>query len=414
MTTRWWGGAGVLVVAALVLAGLSRLSAQTPVATLGVEGRSNAFVTSTAIGQFVAMTWAATVPDGATDIYAVVSTNGGARLSAPVRVNAVAGQARVNGEQPPRVALVPRKGTTAEIVVVWTARESSGTRLLAARSRDGGRSFAATEVVAGSEAAGNRGWQATAVTSAGNVLALWLDHRDTVASGAGHVHGAAQEHAPREDGVARAQRSQIFAGSLDGTIAAQSLARGVCYCCKTSLAAGPGGSVVAAWRHVYPGNQRDIAFSASRDGGRTFSTPVRVSEDGWQVDGCPENGPALAVDNGRVHVAWPSMVKERGGEALKLFHASTIDGKTFTRRTALPVVGFAYHPQIAVHGGAPLVVWEETSPRGRRIKLWRGGKAEDLGAGTHPTIAITAGHAVIAWSQRAGAVERIAVRRVAF
>jgi len=34
----------------------------------------------------------------------------------------------------------------------------------------------------------------------------------------------------------------------------------------------------AAWRHVYPGNIRDIAFTVSRDGGRTlrnrFASPT--------------------------------------------------------------------------------------------------------------------------------------------
>ena len=53
----------------------------------------------------------------------------------------------------------------------------------------------------------------------------------------------------------------------------RALAMGVCYCCKTALAAGADGALFAAWRHVYPGNLRDIAFSVSRDSGRTFSAP---------------------------------------------------------------------------------------------------------------------------------------------
>ena len=39
----------------------------------------------------------------------------------PVRVNSTPGDARVNGEQPPRVALASRKGDP-EIVVIWTAK----------------------------------------------------------------------------------------------------------------------------------------------------------------------------------------------------------------------------------------------------------------------------------------------------
>jgi hypothetical protein len=49
-----------------------------------------------------------------------------------------------------------------------------------------------------------------------------------------------------------------------------------------------------------------IAFTLSRDGGRTFASPIRVSDDHWVLDGCPENGPALAVDaSRRVHLVWP-------------------------------------------------------------------------------------------------------------
>src|ERR1700710_3157521 len=92
---------------------------------------------------------------------------------------------------------------------------------------------------------------------------------------------------------------------------------GVCYCCKTSLVTGDDGSLYAAWRHVYPGNIRDIAFTVSRDSGRTFADPVRVSDDRWVLDGCPENGPAMAIDGrNRVHIVWPTLVSgsTAGGE----------------------------------------------------------------------------------------------------
>lgn len=385
------------------------MTAQSPVVHLGVDGRGNEHVTAAAAGATVALVWAATVPNGATDIYAAMSRDSGATFGAPVRVNATAGQARVNGEQPPRVALVPRPGAGPDVVVVWTARESAGTRLLTARSRDGGKTFGATTVVAGSDAAGNRGWESLAVTPNGTPIVLWLDHRETAAASSGHAHGTAHEAAPRADGVARAQLSQLFIGATDGSLPARSLARGVCYCCKTSLASGPGGAVYAAWRHVYDGNQRDIAFAASVDGGRTFRAPARVSHDRWQIDGCPENGPALAVDGTRVHVVWPTLVTERGRETLKLFHASTTDGRSFSPRAAVPVSGQAYHPQAAAgRGGSLTVVWDEVATGGRRIKVWQGGRAIDLGAGIYPTIVSTGTHALVAWTEG----ERIAIRRI--
>src|SRR5205814_624751 len=125
-------------------------------------------------------------------------------------------------------------------------------------------------------AAGNRGWENTAVDRGGRVLAVWLDHRE-LAQQDGQVaasHHDHSKHGPgaadsKPDGVAMAQRSKLFVGSLDGAIAPRAITGGVCYCCKTALAVGPDGAIHAAWRHVYPGNIRDIAFTVSRDGGAT-------------------------------------------------------------------------------------------------------------------------------------------------
>ena len=48
---------------------------------------------------------------------------------------------------------------------------------------------------------------------------------------------------------------------------------GVCYCCKTAAAARPDGTLFTAWRQVYPGNIRDIAFSVSGDAGAFVLAP---------------------------------------------------------------------------------------------------------------------------------------------
>jgi hypothetical protein len=154
----------------------------------------------------------------------------------------------------------------------------------------------------------------------------------------------------------------------------------------------------------------------SRDGGRTFSDPVRVSQDNWQLDGCPENGPAIAVDaRQRVHAVWPTLVRERGRETLQLFHSTTVDGQRFSPRAALPTAGQAYHPQIALApAGSPIVVWDESASGTRRIKLWRGLAAEGLGPGLYPAIAATSSQAVVAWTLRVGDRSTIRVRRAMF
>jgi hypothetical protein len=299
-----------------------------------------------------------------------------------MRVNRTAGDANVGGEQPPRVALVGQSGSDPAIVVVWTAKDPKGTRLVSARSNDGGRSFAAPVTVPGSESGGNRGWESITTTSDGDIGVIWLDHREVPARNsagpmnhAGHQHDASKT--AQTDGVARAQLSKLYFGRLSQADSARALTSGVCYCCKTAITASADGSLFAAWRHVYPGNIRDIAFTMSSDKGRTFSAPVRVSDDKWVLDGCPENGPALAVDTERrIHVVWPTLVpgpRPNSEPTLGLFYATSRNGKQFTPRLRIPTEGVPRHPQIAIGShGELVVVWDEQGRGPRRIALARG------------------------------------------
>ncbi len=199
----------------------------------------------------------------------------------------------------------------------------------------------------------------------------------------------------------------------------------MCYCCKTALATAPGGLVYTAWRHVYPGNIRDIAFSMSRDGGRSFAAPVRVSADQWQLAGCPDDGPAMAVDaSGVVHLVWPTVVQGSTPEG-GLFYASTRDGRTFTARQRVPTLGSPKpsHPQITVSGDGRLAVaWDEVVSGVRRalvqhITVDRRGRATfgtptDLGAdapGVYPVLAATPRGLLAVWTRGAAGATMIAV-----
>ena len=419
-----------LIGLVIALAAGSGHAASPGTTVLAVAGRANANPSIAAAGDFVAVAWAAAGDSGSTDVYVAASENGGRTFGGPVRVSGPAG-ASISGEQPPRVVLSPRAGRAPAVVTVWTAKGASGTRLLSARSDDGGRRFSAPAIVPGSEAAGNRGWESLAVMPSGEPVALWLDHRDLAADGSTN-HAAHQHGATRADGAARAQRSKLFFGFVSGGAAGRPLAGGVCYCCKTALATGPEGRVYAAWRHVYPGNIRDIAFTMSSDGGATFADPVRVSDDRWVLDGCPENGPALAVDaRRRVHVVWPTLVAPAHASSdatLDLFHAMSSDGRRFTPRQRIVSGGAARHPVVALGTGADLVVaWDEPASGRRRIGMAVGtvddtGTArfvrrvvEDAGSATYPAVAITSDGPILAWtSGLPNAPSAIRVSRVRF
>jgi len=387
--------------------------------TIAVPGRANANASLASAGSFAVIVWSAAKADGTTDIYASVSSDSAAAFGSPVRVNSTPGDARANGEQPPRVALAARSSGPPEIAVIWVSKRGAATVLLSARSTDGGRSFSAADVVPAAAAAGNRGWQSLAADNRGAMHAAWLDHRklaerDSQMASMHHHdanNAAGSTVATKSDGVAMSELSQIYVATLGGA-AAQPVAGGVCYCCKTAIAAGPTGEIYVAWRHVYPGNLRDIAFSVSRNGGRTFTGPARVSEDHWMIEGCPEDGPVLAVDReSRVHVVWPTVVSEKGETVKALFHAVTRDGNTFSERSRLPSSGQANHPQITIAGdGSLFVAWDESGGGARKISLARGVPAADgkvsfetnassiLRAGTYPALAPLSEGVLLAWT----------------
>ena len=349
-----------------------------------------------------------------------------------IRVSDRSSLARLAGEQPPRIVLIPQTSREPSIVVVWTAKGEAGTRLLSARSDDGGRTFSPGALVPGSDAAGNRGWESAAADPAGGVAALWLDHRELASTGgAAHAHSEHQ-HVPRDtsiDGAVRAQSSKLFFARLGDATSARSITGGVCYCCKTTMAVDTDGRIYAAWRHVFAGNIRDIAFTLSADGGRTFEPPVRVSEDRWVFEGCPENGPALAVDGRhRVHVVWPTLLpgsSDSSEPTLALFYAMSSDHHVFSARQRIPTEGVPRHPWIAHSSRDELVVaWDEGGSGTRRIALARGSvhakgevtfARQALGepfAGTYPVVAAGSDGVTMAWTSGPAGQTVIRVARI--
>ena len=408
------------------------LSAAGASTELAVKGRSNATPSIGSDGSFIAIAWGASTATGLTDVFAAVSRDGGQTFGPPVRVNDVEGEARLNGEQPPRVAV---RGTA--ITIIWTAKGANGTRIVQSRSDDGGRTFGRAAVVPDGDGPGNRGWENAAIDRNGRVYAVWLDHRE-LAQQDGAVSAAHHDHAgkasasaaadQKPDGVAMAQRSKLYLASLDGAIPARPLTGGVCYCCKTALATAADGSVFAAWRHVYPGNVRDIAFTSSRDGGRTFGPPLRVSVDRWVLEGCPDDGPAMAVDStSRIHIVWPTLITEGTAEnaepTIALFYAMSVDGRQFTPRKRIPTEGMPHHPQIAIApDGSLTIVWDEGANGKRRVAMARTTADAAVGsplvrtaieeAAVYPVVAGVTGGTIVAWTSGASPASTIQVRRL--
>jgi hypothetical protein len=364
---------------------------------LSVEGRSNASASVAAFGQTVAAVWTAST-DNTSDVYVSVSTDGGVTFSAPARVNAIAGAARASGEQSARVMV----GYRNAVHVVWPAKHEGHTVIRYAGSKDGGRTFSPAVTVAGASLTGARGWHAATLGYDGGVQVVWLDGRNAAPMAHAHGKGASKPVRP-----AGGPRQDIFHASWKGDArpVEHLIQSNVCFCCKTAVVAS-GEKIYAAWRHIYPGSLRDIAVARSTDNGATFGDPVRVSEDGWKIDACPDDGPAMAADgHDGIHIAWPTLVA--GDTPRKGIFYSTLKGDTFAPRVRLDS-GDAdpAHPQIAAdHHTNTAIVWDERTSERRRIvfrPVTDGAVAApqffDGDGVSYPVVAAGEGYWIVLWS----------------
>ncbi len=135
------------------------------------------------------------------------------------------------------------------------------------------------------------------------VLAVWLDGRraaqlaSTANGGATHQHD--EEAAPMTLRAAVLDRKGVRSGEV-------LLDDSTCSCCQTDAVRWTG-RVLVAYRDRSPEEIRDIAVTARGDDGQ-WSKPRILSPDNWKIQGCPVNGPALAVNGERLLAVWPTLV----------------------------------------------------------------------------------------------------------
>lgn len=162
-----------------------------------------------------------------------------------------------------------------------------------ALSDDEGRSWGETLLPHGERERGQHGF-ATLLPMPGNrLLAVWLD---------GRAYGAQSFAAKEEDAIDAMQlRARLVAS--DGAMSEETLldAR-TCTCCQTSAAVTGDGTVLVAYRDRTEREIRDISVVRLAEG--AWSDPVAVHEDGWEISGCPVNGPAIDTAGTDAVVAW--------------------------------------------------------------------------------------------------------------
>nr|WP_068892378.1 sialidase family protein [Pedobacter panaciterrae] len=123
------------------------------------------------------------------------------------------------------------------------------------------------------------------------------------------------------------------------------LEKGTCECCRTDILSDKEGNIHLAYRNItFPTGLsdkqvRDMGYKMSADYGKTFSAVKTISNDNWQIDGCPHSGPSIAVTKDGVNAVWFT-----AGGGSGIYGASSSMSKGFNKRTLITAEG--RHPQL--------------------------------------------------------------------
>ena len=137
------------------------------------------------------------------------------------------------------------------------------------------------------------------------VRLVWLDGRNTL-SGDGMT---------LRTGVVMSDSSLAEGAEIDNL---------VCDCCRTAVAANDKTTFVV-YRNRTEAEIRDIYLARFEDG--EWQEGQSVADDGWEIDGCPVNGPAIAAEGNLVAIAWFTAANDHPRVQLRISEDS---GKSFS------------------------------------------------------------------------------------
>jgi hypothetical protein len=362
------------------------------------------------------LSWVGPDTSGGTwNVWFARSRDRGGSWSDPVRVSNKPDDVHPHGESSPRLVVSPR----GVLAAVWTnsidvpGRAWPASNIRFARSVDGGKTWSPT-ITLNDDTTGAPGghiFHGAAWSGDSTLLVTWLDERGGAVPGdsASEVGGGGGAHPGHHPESNLEPDARIYlASSTNGGVRWASnrpLWGQACPCCRVSLARGPDGNVVAAWRKHFPGSVRDPVVAPVVAGPAPAET--RVATDGWVYPGCPHTGPGVTVDSrGTIHVAWFSGKPKGAG----VFYGRQPAGGSFGPPVEI-LSGTTSHPRVAAlpDGGAIVaadvdsrrfsgVVLARISAAGRVVG--RRNVASAMGADHPDVIALRDGSVLVAWTQK--------------
>lgn len=284
-------------------------------------------------------------------------------------------------------------GTEGHMMASWLQKNGEDTYAYGVRlsqSTDGGLTWSAP-ITPHDTSQTEHGFVSLIAAHDNTFQAVWLDGRETANKG------------PMTLRTARI----LASGELRDE---QVLDDRICDCCPTSGIRTSDGSFLAAYRDRSEDETRDIHLARWSD--KNEPVNANMSDDGWQISGCPVSGPVLARRGDRLGATWFTMGNESIPAIFTRF--SNDQGQTFGEAVRMDMGSPVGRVDMAwVNDTTALVCWMELD--GDSSSLWiqtlsmdgEKGEAKIVGrfssgrSSGYPQLASMEGQSIIAWTDPA-------------
>ena len=311
-----------------------------------------------------------------TNLYLKTSTNNGKSFSEPIRVNSIEGNVALDGRVPPAISL----GENNQVFVLWAnqteepeMRMGVYRQLIFATSLDDGQTFPSSMQIKTDLPAGKY-FQDMMLSNDGTIHVAWLNGPSKLNEEGNLVKDKSRP------------RTLEYTQSTDGGKTfetTKSLMDNPCPCCNVQVAADDD-NVYVSWRAQFPNGEdkpaiRDMVIASSTDNGKTFSDPVRISEDNFEFDGCVHVGAPMEIDSkGNLHTVWYT---GKEGAPGMYYSTSTDNGKTFSEPMKVLVSDWIPPQRIFLtidDNDTVWVTWEDATGLSTNDRSWRYGDTQAM------------------------------------
>lgn len=285
----------------------------------------------------IVLSWVREV-DTANAVYCyAVSPDAGKSFGKPVEIPG-SNNVHPHGENMPKIIFKP----SGEIIAAWGAANPNPKNkysglVFYSQSFDAGKTWTKPHPITTDTASFDQRYFDLALLPDGEAGIVWLDNRKTWQKEGSGLYFAVTK------GSSGFGEEKLISGPC-------------CQCCRTDLFIDRNKAIHVLYRGIINETIRDMVHIVSTDNGKSFSSPKLISEDNWEINGCPHTGPAMAENKNGLHFTWFT-----GGNGAGVYYNNSGDnGHSFSSRDSVSGTA-SKHCQIAsLPNDNIVIVWNES------------------------------------------------------